>query len=80
MRLAALALFAFAAWPTQASAMIIYPWCAHYLGRSGGAVNCGFVTIEQCRATVSGIGGSCDRNPWYTEPQPVPRRGRAQQR
>ena len=32
-------------------------WCAQYSGRSGGATNCGFFTIEQCRATVSGIGG-----------------------
>ena len=34
-----------------------YPWCAVYGGRGGGGTNCGFLTIEQCRATVSGIGG-----------------------
>ena len=29
-------------------------------GDSGfGQVNCGFLTIEQCRATVSGMGGFC---------------------
>ncbi len=27
-----------------------------------GASNCGFLTIEQCRATVSGIGGFCVPN------------------
>ncbi len=31
-------------------------WCAQYSGKAGGATNCGFFTIEQCRATVSGIG------------------------
>jgi tetratricopeptide (TPR) repeat protein len=31
-------------------------WCANY---SNGSTNCGFHTFEQCRATVSGVGGSC---------------------
>jgi len=34
-------------------------WCA--ASRNGGT-NCGFYTYEQCRATVSGDGGSCNRN------------------
>ena len=42
-----------------------YPWCATYSGRGGGAQNCGFTTFEQCQATVSGIGGFCDRNTQY---------------
>lgn len=42
-----------------------YKWCAAY--RNGGT-NCGFTTIEQCRATVGGVGGSCDPNPFYTGP------------
>ena len=42
-----------------------YPWCAVYSGDAGGASNCGFLTIEQCRATVSGIGGSCEPNQFY---------------
>jgi hypothetical protein len=42
-----------------------YPWCAVYGGRDGGASNCGFLTIEQCMATVSGIGGSCEPNQFY---------------
>jgi Protein of unknown function (DUF3551) len=46
-----------------------YPWCAYYGGRSGGdGVNCGFTTFEQCLATVSGIGGYCDRNTQYVPP------------
>ena len=40
-------------------------WCAQYSGRSGGATNCGFFTLEQCRATVSGIGGFCVPNQFY---------------
>ncbi len=34
-----------------------YPWCANYGGDASGSSNCGFLTLEQCRATVSGIGG-----------------------
>jgi hypothetical protein len=41
-----------------------YRWCAQYTGR-GAARNCGFVTYRQCMATVSGIGGFCERNPFY---------------
>jgi len=41
-----------------------YPWCAQYSGDVGGE-NCGFVTIQQCQATVSGIGGYCYQNPMF---------------
>jgi Protein of unknown function (DUF3551) len=43
-----------------------YKWCAQYSGIGGGGRNCGFTTLEQCRATVSGIGGSCEPNLFYT--------------
>ena len=50
-----------------------YKWCAVYSGgMGGGGTNCGFHTIEQCRATVSGIGGFCDPNPFYTGPAERP--------
>lgn len=49
-----------------------YKWCAVYSGEDGGGTNCGFVTIEQCRATVSGIGGSCEPNQFYTGPAERP--------
>lgn len=43
-----------------------YRWCAEYAGGSaGGGRNCYFVTIEQCRAAVSGVGGTCNINPFY---------------
>jgi hypothetical protein len=52
---------------TPARAQIYYPWCAEYGGgMGGGGTNCGFSTLEQCRATVSGIGGFCVRNSFYT--------------
>jgi hypothetical protein len=70
--LAALAMFT----PT-ASHADPYKWCAEYSGgRDGtGATNCGFVTYQQCLATISGIGGMCTPNPRYTGPaQRKPRR------
>jgi hypothetical protein len=36
-------------------------WCAHY-GTGFGGMNCGFYSFEQCRATVSGVGGFCQAN------------------
>ena len=46
-----------------------YKWCAQYSGGGQGGRNCGFVTIEQCRETVSGIGGFCEPNLFYTGPE-----------
>lgn len=45
-----------------------YPWCAYYGGWEGGGENCGFTTFEQCMATLSGMGGFCDRNTQYVPP------------
>jgi hypothetical protein len=47
-----------------------YPWCANY-GTPGGT-NCGFITIEQCRATISGMGGFCEPNQFYTGLENLP--------
>ena len=54
-----------------------YPWCAQYSVR-GGARNCGFVSWEQCMATVRGIGGYCEQNFMYRpdESRPVRRKVR----
>lgn len=46
-----------------------YKWCAVYGGEDGGGSNCGFLTLEQCRATISGMGGSCEPNQFYTGDQ-----------
>jgi hypothetical protein len=51
-----------------------YPWCAVY-DVGDAAYNCGFVSREQCMATVRGIGGFCNANTQYVAPtvQPAPR-------
>jgi len=36
-------------------------WCAQY-GTGFSGKNCGFYSFDQCRASVSGIGGVCQRN------------------
>jgi hypothetical protein len=51
-----------------------YKWCAQYGGNGGGGRNCGFVTWDQCMATVSGIGGFCEINQFYTGPEQAPPR------
>jgi hypothetical protein len=62
---AAVAIAAMAALARPAAA-IEYPWCAQYGGEDGGGRNCGFATLEQCRATISGMGGFCEPNLFYT--------------
>ena len=54
-----------------------YRWCAVYAGDADGGTNCGFITIEQCRATVSGIGGWCEPNLFYTGPDPREKKRRS---
>jgi hypothetical protein len=43
-----------------------YPYCARQGGRNGYE-NCGYSTLEQCRASVSGVGGYCGINPRYAQ-------------
>jgi uncharacterized membrane protein len=57
-----LALCAFATSPAAADP---YRWCAVYGTSDEGGTNCYFVTIEQCRAAVSGNGGFCAPNTFY---------------
>src|SRR5262245_8143076 len=33
-------------------------WCA--INSVGGGTNCGFVSMDQCRASISGVGGVCE--------------------
>jgi hypothetical protein len=58
--------------PSQADP---YKWCAIYGGGLTAPKNCGFVTLAQCRETVSGVGGYCEPNPFYTGPERKSRRG-----
>ncbi len=53
-----------------AQAGVEYPWCAVYSQATVGATNCGFSTLAQCRATISGVGGLCLENPAYVGPPP----------
>ena len=50
-------------WPAQARE---YPWCARY---DWTTRNCGFVSFQQCLATIQGAGGRCEPNPRYVPPQ-----------
>jgi hypothetical protein len=59
------AAFALDAAPASAQGFRVYPWCAYY-NTKGGATNCYFSTFEQCQAAISGNGGMCTQNPWYT--------------
>ena len=40
-----------------------YPVCSR-MATNNFNPSCDFDTFQQCRATVSGIGGDCFRNPW----------------
>jgi hypothetical protein len=39
-------------------------WCAVYNRRGGTSENCGYATLNQCRAQVLGLGGWCRPNPF----------------
>jgi hypothetical protein len=68
--LAVLLLAVAAASPAQAQARE-YPWCARC---DWTTRNCGFVSFQQCLATISGIGGRCEPNPFYKAPPPRKRK------
>ena len=52
-----------------------YKWCAVYTGDHGDSgTNCGFVTYKQCMDTISGVGGYCTPNQFYTGPEARPRK------
>jgi hypothetical protein len=70
----ALVALALGAAGAPARAEVQYPWCAQYAWPNGGT-NCGFVSYQQCMATISGIGGTCYQNPAYPPPRErLPRR------
>ena len=74
MRTSLLALAALvAAGSATPAAAASYPWCARY-STSGG--ECSFNTLEQCMATLSGIGGYCFQSPYYHSSAVAKRRSR----
>jgi hypothetical protein len=69
MRIFVIVLLSLLAWSEAKAAPDPYAWCAEYGGGSrGGGTNCGFVTYEQCMWAISGNGGFCRRNLFYTGP------------
>jgi hypothetical protein len=83
MRIAIAVLFAIVvALATEPAKADPYRWCAQYGGFGGGGVeSCYYVTLEQCRAAVSGIGGFCRESGWYdgrpvSTDEPLPKRKR----
>lgn len=54
---------AFGPAPASAQSYRSYPYCANY---TYGSESCSFSTLAQCRAAISGVGGSCDVNPSYS--------------
>src|SRR5262245_41774478 len=64
------------AWPAPGQAYIEHPWCTGGGGWSG-ALTCGFVSYEQCRANAR----SCGANPSMTPyPQVAAREARTNTR
>src|SRR5215813_12745607 len=59
--------------PSAAQSAYTYPWCA-LLGDRSGAQSCYYTSQAQCRASLSGIGGSCIPNPYVTFSRPDNRR------
>ena len=49
--------------PVTDAAAASNAWCAVY-NRRGGSENCGYATLNQCRAQVLGLGGWCRPNPF----------------
>ena len=79
LTLGALLLSATLAAPARAD--IEYAWCAEYSGNDGPmGTNCGFSTLAQCRATISGIGGDCYENPFYKPPAARPKKTKSPRR
>lgn len=73
------AISALAIFDIRASTAGEKPWCALYNDPRGGSKSCGFVDLDQCRASVGGIGGICIPNPAYSatvEPYHAPRHHR----
>jgi hypothetical protein len=66
--------------PPGAQGETLYPWCAGYNAPGGADANCGFVTYDQCKAAVSGVGGWCEENLFYIRKYGMPSRTTQSQR
>src|SRR5262249_13236490 len=58
-----------------------YPWCSLGGTKDSNALSCYYTSWEQCRITMSGIGGLCVQSPYYRgSSAPVPYRASAKLR
>jgi hypothetical protein len=58
-----------------------YPVCLQKWGEAGATgIDCSYTSLEQCKATASGLSASCSDNPyWSKAQQATPGRTRARQ-
>jgi hypothetical protein len=56
--------------PSNAQSGYSYPWCSLGGAKDSNALSCYYTSWEQCKATMSGIGGLCVESPYY-HPQPT---------
>ncbi len=72
-----LSIAALSAAPAQAQTYgTAFPVCIQTYGITGNAIECGYISMERCRASASGRAAQCISNPYYTA-RPASRRGRA---
>ncbi len=73
MRLPIIALFVVAAallgktQVSNAQSAYSYPWCSLGGTKGSNALSCYYTSREQCRTTMSGLGGLCVASPYYHE-------------
>ena len=63
----------------RAQSAYSYPWCAVYPRNIGGYA-CYYSSFETCMKTMIGIGGYCERSPFYRGPEPATGRARARRK
>ena len=45
-----------------------YPVCLQKWGEGGGSnIDCSYTSLDQCRATASGLSGMCYANPYWAQ-------------
>jgi hypothetical protein len=49
--------------PSAAQSKGPKPWCVANGSYGAGSMDCTYWTLQQCRATASGAGGTCRENP-----------------
>jgi hypothetical protein len=56
------------------------PWCVRDGSFGQGSWDCTYHNLQQCLASASGNGGSCEQNPKYRGPPREPRRSTRERR